>query len=127
MFGKDVAIENARLEVRVEMLDKQLETVVAENRELKAMLSRAQEALVAKESPEAYRDHKNAEYEASMVPMTDEEKAEAVANRRRAETNANYIAEIERPLFRDADDLIQMLTRPEGTPSPVSLHNNGES
>jgi hypothetical protein len=130
-FGsKDMAIENARivakLEAQVENLELRLTDRSQENKDLRNMLSRAQDALIAKEAPEAYRDQKIEEYEANHE-MTDEEKEQQRKDRLRAETNATYLENIEQPLFKSADDMIDILTRTDSAPEAASLHNNGES
>lgn len=131
-FGsKDMAIENARhiavLEAKLEMREERLTEQAEEIRELRAMVARTQDALVAKEAPEAYRDGKIAEAEAAAEDLSPEEEKRQREIMLRAETNARYIEEIEGPLFKDPQDMIDMLTRPTTVPEQGSLHNNGES
>ena len=130
-FGsKDMAIENARivakLEAQVETLELRLADRSEENKDLRNMLSRAQDALIAKEAPEAYRDHKIAEYEANHE-LTEEEVELAAKQKRRAETNSKYLEQLEQPLFKTPDEMIEILTRPQEVPSGGSLHENNES
>jgi hypothetical protein len=130
-FGsKEMAIENARLvaklEAQVETLELRLTDSRDDNKELRAMLARAQDALIAKEAPEAYRDHKIAEYEANHE-MTEAE-IEAVAKQKlRSDTNRQYLEQIEQPMFKSPEDMIEILTRPQQVPTDGSLHENSES
>ncbi len=130
-FGsKEMAIENARvvakLESQVENLELRLTDSQGENSELRGMLSRAQDALIAKEAPEAYRDQKIPEYEATHEP-TEEEKEAVKKQRAIANMHAEHFENLEGPLFKSAQDMIDMLSYVEGTPEPASLHNNSES
>jgi hypothetical protein len=111
------------------MLRERLEEKQQEIVDLRAQLKNTQEALVAKQSPDAYREQKLAEYEANMPEPTEEQKEAARVQRIRAEAAGNYISEMEAPLFKDRDDMISLLTKRVGAPlsdSP-SLHGNDES
>lgn len=130
-FGsKDMAIENARhvavLEAKLEMREERIAELQTEVSELKAMVIRTQDALVAKESPDAWREGKVAEYEANHQP-TEEEKEEIRKQRLRAETNALYLENMEQPLFKGAQEMIDILSPIRETPRTSSLHENGES
>jgi hypothetical protein len=85
-----------------------------------------QEALISKESPQAYRDMRMAE-EAALAPAVDP--AELVKQREMNEANRLILRELEydRPLFRDAEDMIDSLSRVAGGPRFNSLHENSES
>lgn len=130
-FGsKEMAIENARvvakLESQVDTLELRLSDSREENKELRSMLSRAQDALIAKEAPEAYRDQKVAEYEAAHEP-TEEEKEESRKRRIIADMHSQHLDNLEGPLFKNAEEMISMLSYVEGVPEPASLHGNSES
>jgi hypothetical protein len=121
--------ENAVMHKEIEMLRERLEEKQQEIVDLRAQLKNTQEALVAKQSPDAYREQKLAEYEANMPEPTEEQKEAARVQRIRAEAAGNYISEMEAPLFKDRDDMISLLTKRVGAPlsdSP-SLHGNDES
>jgi uncharacterized protein (DUF3084 family) len=126
-----MAIENARhiavLEAKLEMREERLAEQVEEIRELRAMVARTQDALVAKESPEAYRDSKIAEAEAAAEDLSPEQIEERRRITVRAETNLRYIEELEEPLFKGAQNMIDVLTRPTTVPKQGSLHGNSES
>ena len=127
VFGsKDLVIENARLEAKIELMELRLADKESSITELKEMLSNTQEALIAKEAPEAYRDQKYAEMEASKE-VTPEGAKETAALQRRAETNAKYLESIEGPLFHNAQDMIDVLSKNQGVPTSKSLHDNMES
>lgn len=121
--------ENAAMTREIEMLREQLTERKEEMRELKQQLMATQEALIAKESPEAYRDQKDAEVKANAPVLTDEEREAQRRQHERSELASRYIQELEEPLFKDADDMIQHLTRATGVPlgEPQSLHGNDES
>jgi uncharacterized protein YhaN len=125
-----MAIENARivakLEAQVETLELRLSDRSEENKDLRNMLARAQDALIAKEAPEAYRDQKIAEYEANHE-MTAAEIEAAAKQKKRAETNSAYLEQLEQPLFKSPDEMIELLTRPQEVPGSGSLHENNES
>lgn len=130
-FGsKEMALENARvvakLEAQVDTLELRLSDSREESKELRGMLSRAQDALIAKEAPEAYRDQKAAEWEADHEP-TEEEKEELKRRRIIANIHAQHLDNLEGPLFKNAEDMIAILSHVEGTPQSASLHNNSES
>lgn len=121
--------EHAALKREVEILREQVVELKEEKQALYRRLTAAHEALVAKESPEAYRDQKVAEELANMPEPSTEELERANLQRRRAEIAQAYINEIEGDFFKDADDMIQQLTRAVGVPlgETASLHGNGES
>lgn len=121
--------ENAVQKREIEMLREQLDELKQDRLELKGQLKSTQEALIAKESPEAYRDQK---YEADLAAQeepTDEEREAIIKQRQRAEIASRYLTEMESDLFKSPDDMIQILTRGTGTPlsETASLHGNDES
>jgi hypothetical protein len=120
-------LEKVRLETSLELLTRQLEEKNAELVQLRDALTRAQDALVAKESPEAYRDRRNAEYDAQDIPMTPEQRAAGRRRRKLAEMNGRLLNEMEEPMFKDAEDMIDILTRHQSPPEHGSLHGNDES
>lgn len=128
----DVAVllsEKAALLVEVEMLRERLAEKKEDIAALRAQLQHTQDALIAKEAPEAYRDRKDLEA-GDDREMTEEEREHRRKQLEKVEIVSQYINEMENPqMFKDGDDMIQMLTRAVGTPvfdSP-SLHGNEES
>ena len=124
-----IVAENAGLTTEVKMLREinvaQKEDIIS----LRDQLKHTQEALVAKEAPEAYRDRKDLEELQNLPPLTDEEKEQRRISKIRADTIANYAIEMEAPTFRDADDMIEQLTRGTGLDMSEkhSVHENDES
>ncbi len=128
-FGKDALVaENAGLKVEVSMLRDQLVEKKEEIVALRASLARCQDALIAKEAPEAYRDHQFAKHAAEdNEPLTDKEYQELERNKELARLNQQLLVETESPLFRDAEDMVSMLSQTQGAPTMASLHDDGES
>jgi len=130
---KDMIIaENAAMKVKVEMLAERVEELKEEKLALTEQLRHTQDALVAKEAPEAYRDKKYMEEQALIMAQADpsEEQTEAVRIQElKAATTSNYLRGIEDRLFIDADDMIEMFSRSVDKPmlDSKSLHGNDES
>jgi hypothetical protein len=121
--------ENAVQKREIELLREQIGELKQDRLELKGQLQSTQEALIAKESPEAYRDQK---YEADLAAAEEPTEAEQEASRlqrKRAEIAGRYLVEMESDLFKSPDDMIQILTRGTGAPlsETASLHGNDES
>lgn len=122
--------ENAAMEREITLLREIITDLKEERTELKGQLHHTQEALIAKESPEAYRDKKYAEDQAEMnVELTDAQKKHAHEQRVRSDAASSWLQNMEDNLFKDADDMIQQLTRATGVPmgQTTSLHGNEES
>jgi formate-dependent nitrite reductase cytochrome c552 subunit len=121
--------ENAVQKREIELLREQLGELKQDRLELKNQLRATQEALIAKESPEAYRDQKYEADQAAQEEPTDEEREAVIKQRQRAEIAGRYLTEMESDLFKSPDDMIQILTRGTGAPlsETASLHGNDES
>lgn len=129
-YKKETVIaENAALTREVELLREQLGERKLELIEAKRQLQHTQEALIAKESPEAYRDQKYYAEQQRIEAPTTQQLENQKQQARRADIAGRYITEMESPLFKDADDMIQMLTRATSVPlaETHSLHGNEES
>lgn len=128
---KDMIVaENGALKREVELLREMLAENKEERADLKTQLHHTQEALIAKESPEAYRDKKYAEEQALLDPEpSDAQRENARLQQLRTDTATRYLQDTEGALFKDPDDMIQQLTRATGVPmgQSVSLHGNEES
>ena len=93
---------------------------------LQEQLRKTQDALVAKESPMAYQDQKDAE--AAAQPLSEEARAYQDKMRKQAELDRKLLQEMEQPLFKNAEDMQTMLLGVLNRPSESrSLHNDGES
>ena len=123
---------NAAMEREIALLRDMIVDLKAEKIDLKDQLQNTQEALIAKESPEAYRDQKYAEEQARLSTsneMTDAEREAARLQALWADTTFRHLQNLEGDLFQDADDMIQLLTRASSLPmgDTKSLHGNEES
>jgi hypothetical protein len=123
--------ENASMKREIDLLREIITDLKQERTELKGQLHHTQEALIAKESPEAYRDKKYAEDQAEMMASAPTEEQKEAHRRQavRADAAADWLRNMEDNLFHDADDMIQHLTRATGVPmgQSASLHGNEES
>jgi hypothetical protein len=120
---------NGAMGREIELLRERITDLTDERKELKDQLKHTQEALIAKESPEAYRDQKYAEEQALNEGPSETELAQKRKHAQQTDIASRYLSEVEKPLFEDAADMIQMLTRATGVPlsETQSLHGNDES
>jgi hypothetical protein len=126
--NKDLIVaENAAKETEIRMLREQLQEKKEEILELKATVRRTQDALIAKESPDAYQDQVNARYDAEATELTEEQRTQIEQGREVARMNEELLSSMESPLFHDADDMLAMLARPQGAPEAPSFHGDDES
>ena len=134
-WGRDkrdlIVAENAAMVRELEMLRERVIELKDEKAELKTLLTNTQEALIAKESPEAYRDQKYMEEQAALAELVDtpEHKEAMRVQALKAQTTSDYMRSMEDNLFIDAEDMINMFSRSFETPgtTPHSLHGNDES
>jgi len=126
IFGnKDQLVaEVSGLQREVSMLREFLASKESEASGLRDQVRILQDALIAKESPIAYRDMKSAE-EVAAAPQLDPEMVKK--NQQLNEANRLILRDLEGDLFRDADDMIDALSRVAGSPQFRSLHGNSES
>jgi type I site-specific restriction endonuclease len=120
-----ILAQNAGMKREIELLREMLEDKKKDVEDLRESLRATQEALVAKESPEAYRDQREAREQAPRE-YTEEEKATMAQMKAEAERTQKYIDELEDPLFRDADQMFEFLA-PSLAPDIKSLHGDNES
>lgn len=118
--GKEELIaENAELRGEIKALHSQVEF-------LQDMLRKTQDALIAKEAPEAYQDQKAAAEAAR--PVSEEQAAQREQVRQKMALDKKWLEELEAPLFKDADDMQSMLLGILNKPAESrSVHDNLES
>jgi len=85
-------------------------------RVLEGQVERLQDALVAKVSPEAYQDQMAAKEAPSSKEMEEEQHRRV----RQGEVNRELLTLQEGDLFKDADEMIDILTRGQGAPEFAS-------
>ncbi len=122
----DIERELIHAEARIDTLQTLLDSAQADRGELKSQVTKLQDALVAARAPEAYRDQQIEREEANRTPLSTEE---LERNRLASKTTTEFMSSLEKPLFRSADDLDELLARSlmRAQEGPVSLHGNEES
>lgn len=108
-------------------LEAALQTLADKSKEidrLQLVVDRLQDALVATTAPRAYEDRRA---DTAVTSVQDAE--DAKRNRRQAELNGELLYRMEEPTFKDADDMISMLTGGsfESVMNTKSVHENSES
>ncbi len=123
---RDIERELYRAEAKVESLQEMLESAQTDRVELQSQVTKLQDALVAAKAPEAYRDQQIEKAEANRTPISDEQRERS---RIIQKTTDAYVQGIEKPMFRDAQDMDDLLSRSlmRNIEAPGSLHNNEES
>ena len=112
-------VENAELKGELKAMHSQVEF-------LQEQLRKTQDALIAKEAPEAYQDQKAAEIAARPVPP--EQLAQRDKMKQQMALDKRWLEELEQPLFKDADDMQSMLLGILNKPAESrSVHDNSES
>ncbi|MHA2265887.1 MAG: hypothetical protein ACXAEN_26135 [Candidatus Thorarchaeota archaeon] len=107
---------SAKLEAEVEHLKRENEKLWKSNDQLR-------EALMAKESPEAYNQLQSDRFDIEQPAPNEDDELKAKTQRRMAE---EWDGLIDRPMFEDADEMCAMLLKGAGVRSE-SLHGNDES
>jgi peptidoglycan hydrolase CwlO-like protein len=122
----DIERELIYAEAKIESLQALLDSAQSDRAELKSQVTKLQDALVAARAPEAYRDQQLAREDEKRIPMSPEE---IERNHIIQETTAEYMSALEKPLFRDANDLDDLLARSlmRNMEPPASIHGNDES
>ncbi len=126
-WGKERLIaENAAMTRELELLRDRIQELQHEKSTLATQLMHTQQALIAKESPEAYRDQ---QYDKEQEGVTSEQQEQTRQQMQRGAIATQYLNEMESSLFKSPEDMIQMLTRSTGVPlsETTSLHGNDES
>jgi len=117
-------MEVVRLETSLKLNQERMADYEKRCADYQEQVLRLQDALVARESPDAYADRKNvedaAEYTEEQQEGIQHQKDVAVMNRRLLDGMAE-------PIFTDADDMIEMLLRGGGPPEFSALRESDES
>ena len=123
---KDIERELIHAEAKIDSLQALLDSAQTDKVELKSQVTKLQDALVAAQAPEAYRDQQLAREEADRIPMSQDEMDR---NKIIHDTTTAFISNLEKPLFRDANDLDDLLARSamRNIKPPASIHGNEES
>lgn len=114
------AIEYGKAIMKAELLEDVVES-------LKAQVDRLQEALVAATAPRAYDSMQRDKANQLDLTPTD---AQLKASEERTEEQkflSNYLENLEKPVFEDADDLISSLGKLVGVAPPEPMHMNSEN
>lgn len=124
-----VAAENAALHEKVGMLREMLDDKKEQITALSEQVSILQGALVAKESPEAWREQmwQQAQAEAEETEITPEQKKIHEQRAAQVDMERRHLDNIEGPLFKGAEDMQSLLLGPIGAPESASLHGDNES
>jgi peptidoglycan hydrolase CwlO-like protein len=122
----DIERELIHAEAKIDTLQALLDSAQADRGELKSQVTKLQDALVAARAPEAYRDQQIAREDENRAPV-DPELIER--NKLIQKTTTEYMSGLEKPLFKSADDLDDLLARSlmRNAEGPASLHRNDES
>lgn len=126
MFKKTLAVtqisplEHAKVVVKAELLQE-------ENDRLRAQIDRLQEALVAATAPKAYdamqRDKMN-QLELTPTPAQIKDRQERTEEQQFLK---DYLENMEKPTFEDADDLVSSLGKLIGIAQADPIHSNSEN
>ena len=122
MFNKSSSKDQEMIKLLSEKLaaEARANAATEEISRLRGQVDRLQDALVATTAPRAYEDRR-ADTE---VPVDTDH---AKKFRKEAELNAELLYRMEQPTFKDADDMIAMLTGDADFMKSVSVHGNSES
>ena len=111
---------------RMEALEEQLRGANARSDTLLLQVEKLQDSLISVRAPDAYRDIQ-IEKEGPLTPISPETLEK---NRITKEVTEGYMAAIEGPLFRDGNDLDDLITTGiirDTDMVPESIHGNEES
>ena len=126
MGKKDVERELIFAQARIESLEEQLRNAQTDKAGLTEQITKLQNSLISIRAPEAYRDQQLEREDDGRPPVS----AETLErNRITQKVTTEYLRGLEAPMFRDANDLDDLLTTGiiRDTKPPASLHDNEES
>jgi len=115
-FGR-LEAENEQLKLQVADKSKTIE-------ELQVQIKGLQEGILAIQAPDSYQNLKDMEYSTEFDSKYGDQLKDRAAE---ANVLQDLAQELEKPLFKDADDLLMMFTKAQGVDEPESLHDNDES
>lgn len=112
---KDLAVKNELLSQKGEEIE-----------HLRKQVDRLQNAVLAVHHPEAYRSVRDDEFaaEAAIEPIGEEKRKET---KEENDIIKNHIENMEGPLFKDVEDMMDLLGKRVGIPVESSVHDNDES
>jgi hypothetical protein len=119
----DLTIEKVRLETQLLVKVELIETLQKRCDDQQRQIERLQDALVAREAPDAYADRKVDE---AVVEESEEDLAREKRRQALALANRQVLDGMTAPTFKDADDMIAMLTG-HSAPEMLRTHQNDES
>lgn len=118
--GQISSIEYSKAIVKAELLTEEVER-------LRAQVDRLQEALVAAAAPKAYEALQQDKYRTPDLTLTPEQLKIQQDNIKEQNFTKNYIENLEKSLFNDADDLISNLGAVIGiNVGAEPIHSNDE-
>ena len=123
---KEVERELFQADAQIELLKGQLAACEADRAELRAQVTKLQDALIAVRAPEAYRDQQFAREDANKTPLSDDFQER---NRINKQVTEEYLRMCEGSLLRSPEDLDDLLAKSlmRTVKQPASLHGNDES
>ena len=126
MGKKDIERELIFAQARVESLEEQLRTVHADKAGLTEQITKLQDSLISVRAPDAYRDQQLEREDDGRPPISTKT---LERNRITAEVTEKYLRGLEEPMFRDGNDLDDLLKTGiiRDLKPPDSLHGNDES
>ncbi len=126
MGKKDIERELIFAQARIEALEEQVRTVQADKAGLTEQVTKLQDSLISVRAPDAYRDQQLEREDDGRPPVS----AEILErNKITAEVTTQYMRALEQPMFRDGNDLDDLLKAGiiNDIQPPASLHDNDES
>ena len=126
MGKKDTERELIFAQARIESLEEQLRIVQADKAGLTEQITKLQDSLISVRAPDAYRDQQLEREDDGRPPISTKT---LERNRITAEVTEKYLRGLEEPMFRDGNDLDDLLKTGiiRDLKPPDSLHGNDES
>ena len=126
MGKKDTERELIFAQARIESLEEQLRNIQTDKAGLTEQITKLQDSLISVRAPEAYRDQQLEREDDGRPPVSSET---LERNRITQEVTTKYLRGLEEPMFRDGNDLDDLLKTGiiHDIEPPASLHGNDES
>lgn len=121
---KDFSEMLAMYKDQISLLKENIESLREDKQKLSDQISKLQDGILAIRAPEVYRDYRNDMIPEVEIPQEEKERLELMRT-----LTKNYLDNIERPLFKNAADMEEMLapTLFSDIEETESLHGNDES